>query len=326
MQDHGCEETVELLQTAQQLHHRGDSSSLDTSRGETHQSMDVTSDVSTWHRPGLDHSHLSPKLNTTDILSHIHSAADFKNASDFYAKATGVHFGLVDGKLTEVDPATGEECSLCGTPTADRIAPGVVYQKRTDCGSAKDTPGYKDVPLITYSKKATATRAATNAWCELNSQKVCADSVYNKDYLYQAKVVHYDPSMTFDPWYCYHNGWLEPKLIALTHDFEAMDKHQHDMCHSQKYLKYEWNTTLNLRKMEQVYSAGMNREPQYPTPEEATFLGAWNCAMGTAGCDISYCLYSFCVLKYEYGGTPVFGMYDECEGWDPVKGMPIPES
>ena len=43
--------------------------------------------------------------------------------------------------------------------------------------------------------------------------------------------------------------------------------------------------------------------------------------MGASGCDMTYCAYSFCEL-----GNGKFGMYDECEGWDPVKGMPIPEA
>ena len=58
-----------------------------------------------------------------------------------------------------------------------------------------------------------------------------------------------------------------------------------------------------------------------PNRREALFLGAWTCAMGASGCDMTYCAYSFCEL-----GNGKFGMYDECEGWDPVKGMPIPEA
>jgi len=273
-------------------------------------------------------------LQTASHISHRRAETSLKTDSIVDASSWQSHRAhqpvTKDPKTgEELDPTTLKPCSLCGNPVPERVAPGVVYQHRTDCGSAKDkypNQGYMDVPLITLSKPATAHQNATNAWCELNMQKVCADSVYNKDYLYQAKVVQYPATETFDPWYCYHNGWLNPELRELTLDFDKMDKHQKDMCNTQKYLKYGWNTTLTLAKMMKVYGAGMERTPRYPTPEEATFLGAWNCAMGTAGCDISYCAYSFCVLRYEFGGTPVFGQYDECEGWDPIKGMPIPKS
>mmetsp|Transcript_84226 Transcript_84226/g.146260 ORF Transcript_84226/g.146260 Transcript_84226/m.146260 type:complete len:313 (-) Transcript_84226:289-1227(-) len=283
----GCYDTqdiVELLQTSHHLH----------SRGQT--SLSTEDLLSTWHQHGAP------------------------------GDVPGVTKGWdpVAGQMVEVDPSTGQPCDTCGNPQPERIAPGVDYKHRTDCGSARNKPGARDVPLITYSKPATADRPATNAWCELNMQKICADSVYNKDFLYQAKVIQRTANATFDPWFCYHNGWLDPKLRSLAHDYDKMDEWQKNMCHSQKYLKYGWNTTMTANEMDKVLSQGLSRTPNYPTPEESTFLGAWTCAMGNAGCDIAYCAYSFCILKYEFGGTPVIGMYDECEGWDPVKGMPIP--
>eukprot|EP00913_Durusdinium_trenchii_P008383 g7875.t1 len=54
-----------------------------------------------------------------------------------------------------------------------------------------------------------------------------------------------------------------------------------------------------------------------PSKEDALFLGAWTCAMGASGCDMTYCAYSYCQKP---DGS--FGAYHECEGWDPEKGMP----
>mmetsp|Transcript_141185 Transcript_141185/g.352121 ORF Transcript_141185/g.352121 Transcript_141185/m.352121 type:complete len:80 (+) Transcript_141185:2-241(+) len=76
---------------------------------------------------------------------------------------------------------------------------------------------------------------------------------------------------------------------------------------------------MTMNDMEEVYNPGYMRG--YPTEEEAHFVGAWTCAMGEAGCDMAMCAYSFCDK-----GDGSIGMYDECEGWDPVQGMPIQTS
>ena len=54
-----------------------------------------------------------------------------------------------------------------------------------------------------------------------------------------------------------------------------------------------------------------------PSYEDAMFMAAWTCAMGSAACDMAYCAYTYCVKG------DGFGTYHECEGWDPVNGMPI---
>lgn len=210
--------------------------------------------------------------------------------------------------------ANGRECSLCGEPSAERSDRD--YKKRDDCGNQtlSEHPENYFVPLITFSRPANGTDPGTNAWCELNSQKICADSLYNEDYLFQAKSVYEPPD--YDWYYCRANGWLKPEIVALQHDFDGMTRESQKQCDT-KYAKYGWNTSLTISDMALHYAPGLARG--YPTQEEALFIGAWTCAMGSSGCDMAYCAYSFCDL-----GDGVPRTYDECEGWDPVKGMPAP--
>lgn len=196
------------------------------------------------------------------------------------------------------------------------------YVQRTDCGN--DTYAtHLDAwftPLISYSREATETQTANSAWCELNSQKMCADAMYNKDWLFQAKAVDYPRVAKYDPWYCHYNGWLgNPQIIKLYHDYEGLKALSTQVCNSEKYAHTGWNTTMTLTDMTLRYAKGMLRGQ--PTEEEALFVGAWTCAMGSSGCDMAYCAYSFCDK-----GDGKFGMYEECEGWDPVQGMPSPEA
>jgi len=212
----------------------------------------------------------------------------------------------------------GHMCALCNAPMAERA--DREYKMRTDCGNHslfRHPMKVMLTPLITFSREATATQPATNAWCELNSQKMCADALYNRDFLYQAKAVNYPRFLKYDPWYCFHNGWLEPEIVALQHDFEGMEKKSKEMCHSEKYAHTGWNTTMTVLDMSLKYSPGTLRG--WPTKEEAIFVGAWTCAMGSSGCDMAYCAYSFCKLP-----NGELGSYDQCEGWDPKKGMPVP--
>lgn len=217
-------------------------------------------------------------------------------------------------KITTVD-MNGKQCALCGDPLPERV--DRVYTKRTDCGnhSIFDDQARMLEPISSFNKPG------TNAWCELNLQKMCADSLYNKDFLFQAKAVDYPRNMTYDQVYCKHNGWLKPEIRALQHDFDGMKAKAEEVCNSDRYKRTKWDTTMTLADMSVIYNTGMNRTYAAPTEEEAIFVGSFTCAMGSAGCDMAYCAYSFC--EKEDGS---FGMYDECEGWDPVKGMPVPES
>jgi len=190
---------------------------------------------------------------------------------------------------------------------------------RTDCGNHSyllEPLIAFTTPLIKFSRQASEGQPETNAWCELNAQKVCADSLYNRDFLYQAKAVDYPRTgFVYDQWYCHYNGWINQEIRELSHDFDAMKKRAEEECQSEKYAHTGWNTTLTLGDMTAAYLPGLARGR--PNKEEALLVGAWTCAMGSSGCDMAYCSYSFCDK-----GNGKFGVYDDCEGWDPVKGMP----
>jgi hypothetical protein len=214
--------------------------------------------------------------------------------------------GFNNVHLTDMN---GKICSLCDLPLPERS--DREYVQRTDCGnhSMYEHPEVKDIPAIQFKREAKDGQPATIAWCEFNLQRVCADSIVNKDYLMQAKSVDYPASQTYDLYYCKHNGWLSKELKALQHDFEGMDARAEQECSTRQY------ESITMNQMEAVYRPGMERGQ--PTKDEALFIGSWTCAMGDAACDMAYCAYSFCELP---DGT--IGRYGECEGWDPVQGMP----
>jgi len=210
----------------------------------------------------------------------------------------------------EID-MNGRPCSFCGEPLPERVDKN--YTKRTDCGnhSLLEHPEVLERPLVDFNRPATGGKSATNAWCELNVQTVCADSLYNRDFLYQAKVFDAPRNMefTYDFWYCKYNGFLEPEIRALQNDFDGMQAKAAQFCEE----RTDWRS-ITMKQMLQEYAPGVARGR--PTEEEARFLGSWLCAMGSAGCDMAYCAYTYC----DKGGD-AFGVYEECEGWDPVKGM-----
>jgi len=109
--------------------------------------------------------------------------------------------------------------------------------------------------------------------------------------------------------YCRHNGWLDPKIVALQHDFDKLEAKAAEVCEALE-PRTNWRT-MTLNQMSAVYNRGLERETGMPTEEEAVYVGAWTCAMGSAGCDIAYCAYSFCDK-----GNGEIGTYGECEGWE----------
>merc|ERR1719230_1344018 len=156
----------------------------------------------------------------------------------------------------------------------------------------------------------------SNAFCELNFAKSCADAIANKDYLYWAKSIDLKASgsrenSAWDGRYCRQNGFLQSDVKALQHDFEATQAKAKDLCKT-KYAKYN----IHNITFKDMMAAARYDDAAAPSLEDAELLAAWNCAMGDLGCDMALCAYSFC----EKGqGT---GLYDECEGWHPVHGMP----
>eukprot|EP00440_Ansanella_granifera_P020601 gb/GFBE01022373.1/.p1 GENE.gb/GFBE01022373.1/~~gb/GFBE01022373.1/.p1 ORF type:complete len:300 (+),score=79.46 gb/GFBE01022373.1/:1-900(+) len=236
----------------------------------------------------------------TKVLGALHAKlpANLSMPGDL-EKFKNVHWTDMHGKI----------CILCDLPLPERT--DREYVQRTDCGNHSwfEYPEVGDIPLVTFNREAKDGQPETNAWCELNAQKVCADSIANKDFLMQAKSVEYPPDEEYDLYYCKHNGWLSKEIKALQNDFEGMKARADQECSSRHYE----NITLNQMKV--VYGTGKDRGQ--PTVEEARFVGDWTCAMGSSGCDMAYCAYSFCELP---DGT--IGRYGQCEGWDPVKGMP----
>jgi len=149
--------------------------------------------------------------------------------------------------------ANGRPCALCGTPfpgTTDRA-----YVQRTDCGNHSPFIDHSasTTPLISFSRPASDGQAATNAWCELNMQKICADSIFNRDFLYQAKAIPAGSLPEYDFHYCKLNGYLDPQIVALQNDFDAMDAKGKALCNEPRYLQYGWNSTLTLDQMQEQY-------------------------------------------------------------------------
>ena len=214
----------------------------------------------------------------------------------------------------------GRVCILCDMPYPERTKSGKKYVQRSDCGNQSVLEHSSEVmnkPLIQFSRPASeGHHNQTDAWCELNMQKVCADTVYNKDALMQAKSLNLSDSPSsakYDFHYCLHNGWLSDEVRALQNDFDGMKKKAEEFCNSRDD---GWNTTMTMAEWMVVYEKGIQRG--IPTPEEARYVGSWACAMGTPLCDMGYCAYTYCPR-----GDGSFGLYQECEGWDPVKGMPL---
>ena len=218
-------------------------------------------------------------------------------------------------------------CSLCGVPSEER-APNGTFIQRTDCGnhSIFEHPDMAFRPLSSFMKEATEEHNETNAWCEFNMEKGCADAVYNQDYMMFAKSIELlsmpllgYAQASFDQHYCYYNGWLEPEIKALQHDYHGMTAKGKEQCNSDHLVKLGSKGNMTLMDMWLHYYPHFPSMPgSRPSIADAQFIAAWTCAMGNSACDMAYCAYSFCVKE---DGS--LGAYSECPGWDPVKGMPV---
>jgi len=222
--------------------------------------------------------------------------------------------------VMSVDHA-GKVCMLCNRPPAERLGNRTYDRFLTDCGHASSASGPSAeamaIPAVQLWKKG-AERNGANGFCALNFAKSCADAVANKDYTYFAKSIDFhNPSLRsnirWDGRYCRLNGFLEPSVLKLQHNFTALQEHASMLCET-KYSKHgiERLTFLDMLELSRQES------PDAPSLLEAEKMAAWNCAMGELGCDIAMCAYSFCNGT---DGRP--GLYGECEGWDPQVGMPF---
>lgn len=252
------------------------------------------------------------------LLQKVVSGADSSVELDS-AAVSHVDSADVEG-LVNLDH-NGNLCMLCGKPLAERVDREYT-EFRNDCG-AKSSPTGPTREALSQPAEQFLQRAAgneqseKNGFCELNFAKSCADAIANRDYLYWAKSLNLTDhrlkaTAVWDGKYCQLNGFLSKDLKALQHDFEGMRDKARNLC-LQKYSKHESD---KLTFLDMMQHANYDDE-KGPSLVDAERLAAWNCGMGDMGCDMAMCAYSFCEKS---DGT--VGLYDECEGWHPIRGMP----
>lgn len=214
----------------------------------------------------------------------------------------------------------GNMCMMCGTPPPHRSG-GKKYEAfRTDCGQ-HSTPTGPDMTALT-TPVAQFVDKDMNGFCALNYAKSCADAIANEDYLYWAKSMDlnseaFSQDVGFLSRYCKLNGFLEPGPVRLQSNFTGLRAHARGLCET----KYAQHRSKQLTLLDMLTHA-RHADADAPAQSEAELLAAWSCAMGDLGCDIAHCAYSFCSSSRSAAGQP--GLYGECEGWDPVHGMPMP--
>jgi hypothetical protein len=253
-----------------------------------------------------------------------------------------------DDGLTSCD-FEGKPCMLCGTPLPGRGYDGKMHKSselkseadldklpkgdfvlRDDCGSVKRELDFFE-KFSDHVRKIDEPHhypAAMNAWCDLNMQVISANAFANKDLLFQGKTIRFEKPMKFDFNFCKKNGWLSRETQeAIAGGYESGLKHARKFCAEK--VKQTNVTDMKWGSFLFTYFPIVARDDPVPTQDEANLLGAWPCAMGGSdgrtgaesdgpAADMGFCTYTFGDL-----GNGDFCMYDECEGWDPVKGMPV---
>jgi hypothetical protein len=263
------------------------------------------------------HAHQDAEDAEMDAGSAAARGAPSQVASTGDATAASAAAGDRTGSIVTMDH-NGKVCMLCNAPPAERVGAASYEAFRTDCGarSSPTGPSASDLtrPAVQFMQ---IEGRETNGFCELNFAKGCVDAIANRDYLYWAKSLNMEhpvmkPNAPWDARYCKKNGFLEPALVQLQHNFTGLQSTARELCRT-KYAKYGINKLSFIDMMSKArYDDG-----EAPSLAEAEELAAWNCAMGDLGCDMAMCAYSFCTRS---DGT--LGLYGECEGWDPVEGMP----
>eukprot|EP00930_Biecheleria_cincta_P086479 TRINITY_DN75759_c0_g1_i1.p1 TRINITY_DN75759_c0_g1~~TRINITY_DN75759_c0_g1_i1.p1 ORF type:complete len:324 (-),score=98.46 TRINITY_DN75759_c0_g1_i1:46-1017(-) len=264
---------------------------------------------------------LEVQLLQTQLTTQRTAVVEQANRSDNATGETVAKDQQGDDHVISLDHA-GRVCMLCNKPLPDRIGSRQYTEFRTDCGSKSSPtgPSAEDMarPTVELWQRGSQAAAASNGFCELNFAKSCADAVANKDYLYWPKSLDLNHASLSSnvPWnkrYCQLNGFLEQSVAMLQHNFTAMQQKAQEQCNT-KYAKHgiEKLTFLDMLELSK------HEDAEKLSLEEAERMAAWNCAMGDLGCDMAMCAYSFCVQPS--GKT---GLYSECQGWDPVAGMPF---
>lgn len=172
----------------------------------------------------------------------------------------------------------GHLCYLCNLePFQERREKGRVYHKRKDCGnhSLYEHPENNWAPVHAFNLPGSP------AYCELNHEKSCADAMYNQDFLFWAKSFDVrDPERAYMKWACVSNGWLKPEFVLLQHDYEATQAKSDELCASERYLQYGWNTTMTSSDALKNYMSELGNA----SVAGAERMEAYKCAMGSLGC------------------------------------------
>lgn len=185
-------------------------------------------------------------------------------------------------------------------------------------------------PATKYIAPGSGSDPGWNGFCEMG-WSLCPDAAANHDYSYYwrglgPKWVEYASGP--DSQYCLNNGWLKPEVARLVRNFTALKAKGEELCREQFAPTPENHyDELGIMGINMVMDlASKNREAaklrgdrgySAMDAEAASMSAAWNCALGDVSCDIAYCNYAYCEKP---DGSA--GIMSECEGFDPVRGMP----
>lgn len=207
----------------------------------------------------------------------------------------------------------------------------------------EDNVVMKLMPAAAFHRAPTDKDAGWNGFCQMDWY-ACPDAVKNQDYYYYAKSLGPDwieSAGKIDVDYCGLNGWLKPEIARITHNFTALTEKAEELCttkysnpqfHGDKLTVFGGVAEALLTGLPQALQQVQGRMKEAMTTfsmdpmkrhislfdkKAAGMAAAWNCALGSLGCDLAYCNYAYCELP---DGS--WGIGEQCPGWDKVKGMP----
>eukprot|EP00438_Fugacium_kawagutii_P000321 Skav210722 [mRNA] locus=scaffold849:168489:172155:+ [translate_table: standard] len=230
-------------------------------------------------------------------------------------------------ELSSID-VNGRRCFGCDAPG------GHGYLQRSDCGAQNvfDHPENLDKPLRSFSRAAGPGQNASNAYCELNYGKTCADAIFNEDYLMFTKALNLSKSTAgYDLQVC-------PEIRAVQHDFAQLTSKAQEFCSAPERQKDRWGwERLGAGPGRRVHDVGrVPRAVSAPAALASRRLGVaagrpvagqlgaladpWG-SWGWDGCPGKPVPWALQPATWPTEGS--FGLREECDGWDAVKGMPV---
>jgi len=225
------------------------------------------------------------------------------------------------------------------------------YIVRDDCIEATDPTEFLLRRLSKQTYKYSGAQADlypgyTNGWCYFGLQTTVAYGFANRDNRWQGKSIDLrgdnapfvtcanSGSCTYDYHYCKYNGFLNVTTrTKVSEGFESVNAYARDFCAWKEAQGYDLDGMIGLQMLN-ANTVDEDSPMHAPTKDQAEFIGAWLCSMGgldghggkhsegPAG-DMSYCAYTYGDMNPTHPGE--FCMYDECDGWDPLTGLPISE-